>query len=76
MTAAPGLCPTVACSERHQRLLEEFAHLLDEYHRMQRTQLAAVLEGEDFLFEEWIAKAAVRMVQAKHAVIAYREQHG
>ena len=48
---------------------------MDEYHRMQKTQLAAVLHGEDFLFEEWIAKAAVRMVQAKYAVIAYRKQH-
>jgi hypothetical protein len=67
--------PIYTCTEK-QKLLEEFAHAVSEYHRMQTAQVAAVLNGEDFPFEEWISNAAVRMEQVKYAVLAHRESHG
>jgi len=42
---------------------------------MQTAQLQAILNGEDFPFEDWIAQAAARREQAKHAVVSYRQQH-
>ena len=71
-----GPCLSVACVEKHEQLIQEFETLLAEYHRMQNAQLAAVLDGEDFPFEDWIARAAVRMMQAKYALRAYRQEHG
>ena len=71
-----GPCQSVACFTRHAELLQEFEQVLTEYHRMQKAQLDAVLDGEDFPFEDWIAKAAVRMLQAKCALRAYRQEHG
>jgi hypothetical protein len=56
--------------------MTEFEQLLAEYQRMQKAQLAAVLDGEDFPFEGLIAKAAVRMIQAKRTLRAYRLQGG
>ena len=78
MTAAPQQrpCPSVDCFERHQQLLQELQQVVTEYQRMQTAQLAAVFNGANFPFEDWIAKAAVRMEQAKYAVIAHRKQHG
>jgi hypothetical protein len=78
MTTAPAHrpCSSVACLEKHGQLLADFEQLLAEYHRMQNAQLAAVLDGEDFPFEDWITKAAVRMIQAKYALRAYRQDYG
>jgi hypothetical protein len=59
-----------------QRLSEDFACTMSEYHRMQSAQVAAVLNGEDFPFEEWISNAAARKDQAKYAILAHREKHG
>ena len=56
--------------------MREFAGLLAEYHRMQTAQLAAVFDGGDFPFEDWIAKAAARLLQAKRALRAYRQENG
>jgi hypothetical protein len=42
---------------------------------MQTAQLQAILNGEDFPFEDWIAQAAARREQAKQAVVSYRQQH-
>ena len=78
MTSAPalGACRTIQCFEKHQHLMEQFAHVLSEYHRMQAAQLEAVVNGEDFPFEDWIAKAATRRDQAKYDLLAYRTAHG
>jgi hypothetical protein len=65
----------IACTEK-QKLLEEFAHTVSEYHRMQAAQVAAVLNEEDFPFEEWISNAAERKDKAKYAILAHREAHG
>ena len=43
---------------------------------MQSAQVAAVLRGQDFPFEEDIAKAAANREQAKYDVIAHQAEHG
>jgi hypothetical protein len=43
---------------------------------MNSAQVAAVRNGEDFLFREEIALAAARKEQAKYAVIAHQIEHG
>ena len=62
--------------KRHDELLQEFARLLAEYHRMQSAQLVAVFAGDDFPFEDWIEKAAARVIQAKSELRAHRQEHG
>ena len=63
------------CNEK-ERLLRAFAHAVSEHHRMQSAQLAAVMRGEDFLFEEQIAKASARREEAKYAVLIHQQDHG
>ena len=75
-TAALGLCPSPTCFDQHEQLLAEYQQVLIEYHQMQAAQLAAVKNGEDFPFEDWIAKAAVRMIQAQCALRTYRKANG
>jgi len=43
---------------------------------MQSAQVAAVLRGQDFPFEEEIARAAARREEAKYNVIAHQTEHG
>ena len=71
-----GACPTVACFERHQQVLTQFAQVVSEYQGMLTAQLEAVVEGEDFPFDDWIEKAAARMIHAKHELRAYRQEYG
>jgi hypothetical protein len=59
-----------------ERLLRQFAWAVSEHHRMQSAQVAAVLRGEDFLFEEEIARAAAQRENAKYVVLAHQPQHG
>ena len=77
MTLAPAPVPvlTDACFERHEQLLHDFAQVVSEYQRMHAAQLQAVLKGQDFPFEEWIAEAAARRVQLKQALLQHRQQH-
>jgi hypothetical protein len=67
--------PVVACIEK-LRLLREFSQAVSEHHRMQTAQVAAVLNGDDFLFEEEIAVAAARRENAKYAILAHQQEHG
>ena len=67
--------PAVLCIEK-QRLLQAFADAVSEHHRMQSAQVAAVLNGQDFPFEEEIARASARREQAKYEVLAHRAEHG
>jgi hypothetical protein len=64
-----------ACIEK-RRLLRAFAAAVSDYNRMHSAQLAAVLRGEDFQFQEEIARAAEEKDRAKYAVMAHREAHG
>ena len=72
MAPHPGPIPTRA---EEQRLLEAFAQAAEEYHRMHAAQVEAILNDQNFPFEEWVAKAAERMDQTKYAILAYREEH-
>jgi hypothetical protein len=65
----------VLCLQK-EKLLKEFARAVSEYNRMHTAQLAAVLNGEDFPFEQEIALANERREQAKYAILAHREAHG
>ena len=71
--AAPS--PVIACIEK-QRLLRDFARAISEQHRIQSAQVAAVLRGEDFPFEDELAAAAARRENAKYAILAHQENHG
>ena len=64
-----------ACIDK-EKLLQDFAKAVSEHHRMQSAQVAAVLRGEDFLFEDEIIKAAERRENAKYAVLKHRQEHG
>jgi hypothetical protein len=55
-----------------EKLLREFAKAVSEYNRMHSAQLAAVLKGEDFLFQVEIADAGQRKDQAKYAILEHR----
>jgi len=71
--AAPE--PVLGCLEKYQ-LLRAFASAVSDHHRMQSAQLAAVLKGEDFPYEDEIAKSAARRENAKYAVLAHQQEHG
>jgi hypothetical protein len=71
-----GACQTVACFQRHQQLLAQFAQVASEYQAMQKVELDGVLNGEDFPFDDWIEEAAARMSQAKQGLREYRQEHG
>jgi len=64
-----------ACIEKF-RLMQEYARAVSEHDRMQSAQVAAVLRGEDFPFEEEIASAADRRENAKYAILTHRQHHG
>ena len=70
-----AMAPQPACSEI-EKLLKDFARALSECHRMEVAQAAAVLNGADFPFEEWISNAAERVKQARLAIIGHRLGHG
>ena len=53
-----------------------FTQAVSDHHRIQSAQLAALLKGEDFPFEEEIAQAAARREEAKYAVLRHQEDHG
>ena len=72
MAPHPGPIPTRA---EEQRLLEAFAQAAAEYQLMLDAQVEAILNDQNFPFEEWVAKAAERMDQTKYAILAYREEH-
>jgi hypothetical protein len=73
LVAAPS--PIIACA-RKQALIRVFLRAVSEYHRMQSAQLAALRNGEDFMFEDEIASAATRRENAKYAILAHTDEHG
>ena len=64
-----------ACIEKF-RLMQDYARAVSEHNRMQSAQVAAVLRGEDFPFEEEIGQASDRRENAKYAILAHRQHHG
>ena len=67
--------PIIVCIEK-RRLLQEFAHAVSEFNRINSAQVAAVMRGEDFPFQMELADALDRKEQAKYAILAHQEQHG
>jgi hypothetical protein len=67
--------PVIACIEK-EKLMRAFAQAVSEHHRMQTAQVAAVLQGEDFPFENEIARAAAQRENAKYAILAHQQEHG
>ena len=63
------------CIEMWQ-LMEDYARAVSDYNRMNSAQVAAVLAGEDFQFQEEIAKAGARKDEAKYAILKHHEEHG
>ena len=72
MAAAPS---AIVCLKK-EKLLREFAKAVSDYHRMQSAQLAALLKGQDFMFQAEIAEASDRKEQAKYAILEHRQEHG
>jgi hypothetical protein len=67
--------PILVCIER-ERLLRQFTKAVSDHHRVQTAQVAAVLRGEDFPFQELIAEAAHERDRAKYAVLEHQREHG
>jgi hypothetical protein len=65
----------ILCMEK-QRLIKEFERAKSDYHRMNTAQVLAVRNGENFPFQDEIAKAADRKEQAKYAILAHQQEHG
>jgi hypothetical protein len=65
----------IFCIEK-EKLIREFAKAVSDHHRMQSAQMASVINGEDFLFEDEIADAASRRENAKYAILEHRRKHG
>jgi hypothetical protein len=65
----------IACIQK-QRLLEEFERAVAEQHRLQAARTAAMLRGEDFLFEKEITWAALQRENVKYAILAHQHEHG
>ena len=73
--AAPNLIPGIACSEK-RRLLQAFAKAVSDLNRIHSAQLAAVLSGDGFQFQEEFIEALDRKESAKYAVLARQDAHG
>jgi len=43
---------------------------------MNSAQVAAVMNGDGFLFNEQIAEATERKERAKYAILAHQDEHG
>ena len=66
---------TIRCIEK-ERLMNEYLTAVSEYNRIQSAQVESVKRGGSFPFEEELAMASERRLNAKYAIIAHQEQHG
>ena len=72
MRAAPS---AVLCLEK-LKLIKAFEWSVSEYNRMNTAQIAAVRNGEGFLFGEQVAEAGRAKERAKYAILKHEEEHG
>jgi hypothetical protein len=72
---AVSALPIVACAEKW-RLLKAFTKAVSDLNRIHSAQMAAVLNGEGFQFQEEFEEALGRKEKAKYAVLAHQEEHG
>jgi hypothetical protein len=67
--------PTFACAEKW-RLLRAFIKAVSDLNRIHSAQMAAVLNGEGFLFQEELEEALGRKETAKYAAMVRQQEHG
>jgi hypothetical protein len=65
---------TLVCFEK-LKLVKAYEWAVSEYNRMNSAQLAALRNGEGFIFTEQIAQAGRLKDNAKYAIIAHEESH-
>jgi hypothetical protein len=70
-----SVVPIFACAEKW-RLLRAFTKAVSDMNRIHSAQLAAVLNGDGFPFEEEFAEALARKENAKYAVMVHQQEHG
>ena len=56
--------------------MDEFLAAVYEYTTIQWAQVEAIKRDGPFQFEEELARASERRINAKYAIIAHQEQHG
>ena len=64
-----------ACTEK-RKLLKQFVKAVSDQHRIQSAQVAAVLNGQGFMFQSELAEANERKDQLKYAILAHLQEHG
>jgi hypothetical protein len=67
--------PIIACAEKW-RLLRVFTKAVSDMNRIHSAQVAALLNGEGFLFQEEFEEALGRKETAKYAVMVHQQEHG
>jgi phage-related protein len=65
----------IFCIEK-QKLIKAFEWAVSEYNRMNSAQVAAVRNGDGFIFGEQVARAGLLKDCAKYALIKHEEEHG
>jgi hypothetical protein len=70
--AAPS---PIACAQK-RALQKAFVKAVSELHRLQSAQVAAVLNGDGFLFRKEIAEAEELRAETKYAILAHQQDHG
>jgi hypothetical protein len=65
----------IRCIEK-ERLMTEYVNAVTDQNRIQSAQVESVKRGGSFPFEEELAMASERRLNAKYAIIAHQEQHG
>jgi hypothetical protein len=72
MSAAPSI---ILCLEKW-KLIKAYEWCVSEYNRMNSAQVAALRNGDGFIFSEQIAHAGLVKEQAKYAILKHEEEHG
>ena len=71
---AAAKCP-ILCFEK-EKLLREFAHAVQDHHKIATAQMDAVVSGDGFQFEEELVQAAEDRERAKYAILTHELKHG
>jgi hypothetical protein len=69
------LSSLVFCFEKI-KLIQEYAHAVSEYNRMQSAQVAALRNGDGFEFTGADSGGRTAQGQAKDAILKHEEEHG
>jgi hypothetical protein len=72
MSAAHSI---ILCLEK-VKLIKAYEWCVSEYNRMNSAQVAALRNGDGFIFSEQIAEAGLLRERAKYAIIKHEEEHG